>query len=57
MRMMVRFHFPVDPGNDLIRSEKVGQIFEQLAADLKPEAMYLYPEQGGMYPWLVQMEH
>jgi hypothetical protein len=46
MRMMVKFRFPVDPGNDLIRSGKVGKVFEQLMADLKPEAAYLYPEEG-----------
>ena len=46
MRMMARFQFPVDVGNELIRSGKVGQVFEQLTADLKPEAVYLYPEQG-----------
>jgi hypothetical protein len=46
MRMMVKFHFPVDPGNDLIRSGKVGKVFEQLMKDLKPEAAYLYPEDG-----------
>jgi hypothetical protein len=44
--MMVRFHFPADAGNDLIQSGKVNKVFEQLGADLKPEAMYLYPEQG-----------
>jgi hypothetical protein len=43
---MVRFTFPVDPGNDLIRSGKVGKIVEQLMADLKPEAAYFYPEDG-----------
>lgn len=46
MRMMLRFHFPVDPGNELIRSGKVGKVFEQLGEDLKPEVMYLYPEAG-----------
>ena len=46
MRMMVRFHFSTSPGNDDIRSGKVPKVFEQLTADLKPEAAYLYPEQG-----------
>jgi hypothetical protein len=46
MRTMIRFKFPVDPGNDLVRSGKIGKVFEQLMADLKPEATYLYPEDG-----------
>jgi len=43
---MIRFKFPVDPGNELMRKGKVGKVFEQLMADLKPEAAYLYPEGG-----------
>ena len=46
MRMMVRFHFPASSGNDVVRSGKLNKVFEQLMADLKPEATYLYPEQG-----------
>src|SRR6266700_990333 len=46
MRMMVRFHFAANSGNDAIRSGKVNKVFEQLTADLKPEAVSLYPEQG-----------
>jgi len=44
--MMIKFKFPVDPGNDLIRSGKVGKVFEQIMDDLKPEAAYMYPEDG-----------
>ena len=46
MRTMIRFKFPVDPGNDLIRTGKLAKVFEQLTADLKPEAAYLYAESG-----------
>jgi hypothetical protein len=46
MRMMARFHFPLDTGNDTVKSGKVGKVFEQMIADLRPEAVYLYPEQG-----------
>ena len=46
MRMMVRFHFSTSSGNGDIRSGKIPKVFEQLTADLKPEAAYLYPEQG-----------
>ena len=30
MRTMIRFKFPVDPGNDIIRTGKIGKVFEQL---------------------------
>jgi hypothetical protein len=46
MRTMLRFKFPVDAGNDIIRTGKIGKVFEQLTADLKPEAAYFYPEAG-----------
>jgi hypothetical protein len=46
MRTMLRFKFPVGPGNEVIRSGKIGKFFEQLMADLKPEAAYFYPEAG-----------
>jgi hypothetical protein len=46
MRMMLRFKFPVDAGNDVIRTGRIGKFFEQVMADLKPEAAYFYPEAG-----------
>ena|SRR5579871_1223453 len=46
MRMMVRFHFSPDTGNDVVRSGKINEVFGKIMADLKPEAAYLYPEQG-----------
>lgn len=46
MRIMVKFRFPVDEGNEGIRSGRVQQIFQQLAEDLKPEAAYFYPDGG-----------
>ena len=46
MRTMVRFHFPVATGNETIRSGRINTVFEQLMGDLKPEAAYLYAEQG-----------
>jgi len=46
MRIMVKFRFPVNEGNDVIRTGRIAQIFQQLAEDLKPEAAYFYPEGG-----------
>jgi hypothetical protein len=52
MRMMIKFAFPVDAGNDAIRSGKLQKVFHQLAEDLKPEAAYFFPcygERGGFF--------
>ena len=38
MRIMIKFTFPVDTGNDAIWSGKVEKIFKQIAKELKPEA-------------------
>ncbi|MEA2639500.1 MAG: hypothetical protein QOF51_894 [Chloroflexota bacterium] len=46
MRVMVKFWFPNAEGNELTASGKIGQIFQQLAEDLKPEAAYFYPDDG-----------
>ena len=46
MRIMVKFSFPVDTGNTAIRTGKVEKFFQQIMEDLKPEAAYLYPEEG-----------
>ncbi len=46
MRIMVKFRFPVDEGNEAIRTGRMQQIFQQLAEDLKPEAAYFYPDGG-----------
>ena len=52
MRMMIKFSFPVEAGNDAIRSGKLQKVFQQLADDLKPEAAYFFPnggERGGFF--------
>jgi hypothetical protein len=46
MRAMLRFKVPIESGNDVIRTGKIGKDFEQLMADLKPEAAYFCPEGG-----------
>ena len=46
MRVMVRFQFPVDSGNDGIRSGKVNKVFEAIMKELKPEAAYFFPDGG-----------
>lgn len=46
MRMMIKFSFPVEPGNELVSSGKLNRIFQSLMEDLKPEAAYFFPENG-----------
>ena len=46
MIAITEFTFPVDTGNDAIRSGKVGKIFKQIAQELKPEAAYFFPQGG-----------
>ena len=46
MRMMIKFSFPVEAGNDAIRSGKLQKVFQQLTEDLKPEAGYFFPSGG-----------
>jgi hypothetical protein len=46
MRVMIKFAIPVEAGNEAIRTGKLQRVFEQLIADLKPEAGYFFPEGG-----------
>ena len=46
MRVMIKFTFPIDIGNDAIRSGKVEKVFKQIAQELKPEAAYFFPQGG-----------
>jgi len=46
MRMMIRFRFPVEAGNEGVRSGKLARVFEAIMTDLKPEAAYFFPEGG-----------
>jgi hypothetical protein len=44
--MMVKFRFPTDNGNDLLKGGRMDKILPQIMEDLKPEAAYFYPEEG-----------
>ena len=46
VRIMIKFTFPVESGNDAIRSKRVGKVFKQIAEELKPEAAYFFPQGG-----------
>jgi hypothetical protein len=46
MRVMIKFAFPVEAGNDAIRSGKVERVFRQIQDELKAEASYFFPEGG-----------
>ena len=46
MRVMIKFTFPVDTGNDAIRDGRVKKVFTQIEQELKPEAAYFFPQGG-----------
>ncbi len=46
MRILVQFTIPTTAGNESVRSGKIKKFFDQVAADLKPEAMYFFPADG-----------
>lgn len=46
MRCMVKFWIPVSEGNELVQTGKIGQVFQSLADDFKPEATYFFTEDG-----------
>jgi hypothetical protein len=57
MRIMIKFAFPVEAGNEAIRSGKLHKVFQQLTEDLKPEVTYFFPtggERGGFF--IVEMQ-
>jgi hypothetical protein len=57
MRMMVKFSIPAEEGNAVLRSGKIDKVFQQLVADLKPEAGYFFPtggERGGFFVFNMQ---
>ena len=46
MRWMIKFSIPVNAGNELVGSGKIGQNFQSLIEDFRPEASYFFPENG-----------
>ncbi len=46
MRVMIRVRVPVDPGNDAIRSGKMGKVVQRFMEECKPEAAYFFPDGG-----------
>ena len=46
MRVLLRFTIPVETGNAVIRSGKIGEVLQAVLADLKPEAAYFTAQNG-----------
>src|SRR6266487_3914999 len=46
MRMMVKFRFPMENGNEVIRTGKMATVMQRIVDELKPEAAYFFPEGG-----------
>jgi len=44
MRVMIKFAFPADAGNDSARTGKIEKVFQGLLEELKPEAAYFFPK-------------
>ena len=44
--MLLQVTFPNEPFNTLVRRGETGKIMQKILEDLKPEAMYFYPENG-----------
>ena len=42
MRLMINFSIPLNAGNELVTSGKIGQNFQSLMEDFQPEAAYLF---------------
>ena len=53
MRFMLTFRIPMDAGNELIKSGKVGETMQSVLEDLKPEAAYFGDIEGGRGGYLV----
>lgn len=46
MRMMIRFRFPTESGNQLLKAGKIDKNLPAIMEDLKPEAAYFYSDNG-----------
>jgi hypothetical protein len=46
MRFLMKVSIPVEAGNAVIRSGKIGEVMQSILADAKPEAAY-FCEDGG----------
>ena len=46
MRMIVKFQYPVEPFNSMVRDGSVGQVLGRILEDLKPEAVYFAAGDG-----------
>src|SRR5437763_15611682 len=46
MRMLLKFRFPVESGNEVIRTGKMAKVMQRILDELKPEAAYFFPEGG-----------
>lgn len=46
MRCIVKFSIPVDIGNDLVRSGRLGEVNAAIIEALEPEAVYFTAENG-----------
>lgn len=46
MRMMIRFRFPTESGNDDLKAGKIDRTLPAIMEELQPEAAYFYSDHG-----------
>jgi len=46
MRFLIKVSIPVEAGNTLVKSGKLGETIQSILAELKPEAAYFVPYNG-----------
>jgi len=47
MRTIITFSIPVETGNELVKSGKIGDVLGSVIEDFKPEAAYFYIDDSG----------
>ncbi len=47
MRIIVNYSIPIEKGNELVRSGKIGELLQSIIEEHNPEAAYFYPNNAG----------
>lgn len=47
MRMIITYSIPIETGNELVRSGKIGEVLEKMVEDFAPEATYFFLDDQG----------
>lgn len=47
MRTIITYSIPIETGNALVKSGKIGEVLEKIVEDFAPEASYFYIDDSG----------